>query len=172
MFQFVVGRLSKESYNIKITIYGDLITSAEENQSYSFTKLRISQFNSERILETTEFSSIKPLENAIEVNNEDLVTSKKQIVGHISKVHLKIFNDKYLCTSCKSEQLEKVESDATVAICQNCEKLVILQDCRQKSGVGFSVTAGVEIIDLICDLSILEKCFEESDKIFQFISKS
>lgn len=111
-----------------------------------------------KLLKTTQFTKIQPIEaNDIHVANVDLVSSKITTICTIGSVDLKSFNNKLICTSCKSEDLEKEDP---YVICNSCGRMASIEKSLKQTDILFTVEDGAKRgIDLTCKPSIVENCF-------------
>lgn len=129
--------LQDNTGTIAVSFFGDLCDKVKSNKCYKITKLRIAKYMSERLLKTTEMSTItESSDTDIEPNLSDAV-SDRTISGKIVGVDLRSLNSKTICYHCKAD----VDIDDDFATCHECGNMSLAEDCITKCVVSFTISS-------------------------------
>ena len=142
-------------------MFGQECDNLKEKQCYTLTEVRISKYQSQRLLKTTPFTVIKLTgdDSAIKMTDSDFVeTTKVERHAKIVSVDLKSLAVKYVCTNCKAE-LQEVEDG--IATCKRCENMMVVDECRKLPPIVFSIiTASKKKLALTATVDKIQKCFD------------
>lgn len=138
-------RLKQASINdktdiIPITIFGDLVDKVEDKTVYCFGNLRVSKYQSQRLLKTMDSSTITvsvSLDPESFTKKKDLVDSTSATVtGKIVSVNTKSLLTQLRCSMCK-HTVEVNEED--LVECEKCQNISVKELCQEKTNVTFTL---------------------------------
>ena len=124
--------LSDSEDTIPITLFADLADQIENNISYSFTDVRVSKYKQQRLLKTTDVSTVAQLENDILVDASQVQPLIVTATRSISNVQVNTIEEITVCSQCKNP----VEIQDGCATCHSCYNMESEQDCLQRERLG------------------------------------
>lgn len=160
--KFRKATISDDTGTVPITLFSDISEkSLKDKQCYAFTNMRIAKYLSQRLLKSTQFTTVD-LEDRkrVKLGDKDLIDhSKTSVVGIIASVDMKSFQTKYVCINCK-HSLDASNEDEGMITCGNCDNMLLMDQCKVLSKVCFTLlTDHNEKIKYDCNHEILEDCF-------------
>ena len=99
------GIIKDETGNMEIVFFSNIIDEVKNNLSYNSTKLRIQKFMDNRVLKTTETTTVTQNDKAnIEEMDDELNAStfQKYVKAKIVKIDGKTVIQTYVCSTCSS----------------------------------------------------------------------
>ena len=129
--KFKPAAIVDETGSMRINIGEEHTSNIVEKQYFAFTDLKISKYQSLRVLKTNVFSTIDRLpRETISIEDNELVdTTVSTIDGKIIACDFSSFHIKQICPKCKSE----MEQDSGVVFCDDCQ-----------SNIGFTLLTAHE----------------------------
>jgi len=127
--------------SITLTLFANLVNMLKPGHAYTMQNLRVSKYQSQRLLKTTDVSKINVLEE------HDFV-----MPDHISSSSL---TPQYLCFICKA----KVDvDDSTFVECSSCNNVFVLEKALKSSTVKFTAsTHDFSTLHLTCKVDLIER---------------
>ena len=155
--KFKPATIVDETGSTRINIGKEHTSNIVEKQHFAFTDLKISKYQSLRVLKTNVFSTIKLL--ALKTMN--VHTTVSTIDGKIIVCDFSSFDIKQICPKCKSE----MEQDSGVVFCDDCQYYTSVNVTLTKSNIGFTLlTAHEENEFYTSSIELASQCFNLTEE--------
>ena len=130
----------KDSINcIPVTFFDKNVSKHSETKGYQITNVRVSIFQTQRILKTTETTEITEDDNCRynvnEVKSSTSFLKKKHTKGTTVSVNLKSFDKRFIYPRWNEEKI----SDIEIIYCNSCNVMTTTNCCLCKMQIEFLV---------------------------------
>ena len=133
------AKLSDNTRNIQIMVFASLVNEIKEDNAFSFTNMRISRFQSDLLIKSTEQTIVPPIsDDEFEIPEDGNRLVKQLLHVNIDSVLSSTLEVKHCCFLCKSV----VEVNGDLVECSACHNIFSLSKCSTSSLVKFMVTIG------------------------------
>ena len=150
------AKLSDNTRNIQIMVFASLVNEIKEDNAFSFTNMRISRFQSDLLIKSTEQTIVTPIsDDEFEIPEDGNRLVKQLLHVNIDSVLSSTLEVKHCCFLCKSV----VEVNGDLVECSACRNIFSSSKCSTFSLVKFMVTVGETSLTLPSPSKMIEKCF-------------
>ena len=163
------AKLSDNTGNIQITVFAFLANEIKEGNGFSFTNTRVSRFQSDRLIKSTEQTIVAPIsDNEFEIPEDANRLVKQLLHVNIDSVLSSTLEVKHCCFLCKAV----VVVNGDLVECSACHNVFSSCKCSSSSAVKFILTEGKTSLTLSSPSKMIEKCFGCPVKNkFQFVKE-
>ena len=150
------AKLSDNTGDIQLTVFASLVNEVKEDNAFSFTNMRVSRFQSDRLIKSTEQTIVTPIsDDKLEISEDGDRLVKQLLHVSINSVLSSTLEVKQCCFLCKS----LVEINGDLVECSTCHSIFSSSKCSTSSLVKFVVTVGETSLTLSSPSKVIEKCF-------------
>ena len=150
------AKLSDNTGDIQLTVCASLVNEVKEDNAFSFTNMRVSRFQSDRLIKSTEQTIVTPIsDDKFEISEDGDRLVKQLLHVSINSVLSSTLEVKQCCFLCKS--LVEINGDSVE--CSTCHSIFSSSKCSTSSLVKFVVTVGETSLTLPSPSKMIEKCF-------------
>ena len=165
------GMIKDQDAKISLVLFDVIIDKVENNKFYEFQKLRVQKFSNERLLKSTEITTVSEMENpgVVVTKEESEHHENTKIVAKVVKIDLKSLIQTFLCPDCSAP----VEVENSAAWCNNCENVASKSLCKLKSSArmvvaddqsSYSISVSHGLIDKLLTTSVSNNSAKEISK--------
>ena len=136
------GAITDHTGSTRITVWADMIDKVNDGQAYSFSGLRVKEYNGLKFLATTFITQIENIEEDYPVPDININCIKEVTVQKIEMVEN--FSVWYACRKC-NRQLTQLSTIATVK-CNDCRALMRLSKCSKAGSIRIAIEDHEELV--------------------------